>query len=305
LCWTSYLFAELVHVSGVIATVVTGLVASWNQHTVLSASIRMRGSSFWGVMIFLMEAAVFILIGLSLRGVLARGGGFEEMVASMGIPILATLLALTGARIIWVFASEAILALAGSLKLTTLKPLGFGCATVLSWAGMRGVVTLALALSIPEGFPGRDMILVVSFAVILGTVVIQGTTLGLVIQWAKLSEPEAEKPPLTMSMAEAAMARVQLELVKERAYDDEGALIHPRLLQQYERKAVMTVHYAERTEYYEPMLHAHFDVVLEAIARGRQELLRLHREGKIDDEIMDELERDLDLEELKAISAKS
>ncbi|MGO8477565.1 hypothetical protein ACC739_37065, partial [Rhizobium ruizarguesonis] len=65
------------------------IIMSWHQHTVLSAAMRMRGTSFWTVMIFLMEAAVFILIGLSLRDVVERGGGFTTVIATMGLPMLA------------------------------------------------------------------------------------------------------------------------------------------------------------------------------------------------------------------------
>ena len=183
-------------------------------------------------------------------------------------------------------------------------PIGAGGATVLSWAGVRGVVTLALALSVPEGFPGRDFILVTSFAVILGTVLLQGTTLARVIAWARLGETVSEKARLTMSQAESAMAQVQFSIVQSRAYDDEGTLVHPQLLDRYQRRATAIVDYAERTDHYTPLLHAHFDVVLEAVATGRRELIRLHRSGDIDDETLHELERDLDLEELSAISAK-
>ncbi|MCY1745943.1 Na+/H+ antiporter [Ensifer sp. SL37] len=305
LSWTSYLLGEFLHVSGVIATVTTGLVASWHQHTVLSAATRMRGSAFWTVIVFLMEAAVFILIGLSLRGVVERGGGFETVAATLGWPILMVLFALTVARFFWVFGSDFAIWLGNRLGLKRYTPVGARGATVLSWAGVRGVVTLALALSVPEGFPGRDFILVTSFAVILGTVLIQGTTLGRVIAWARLVEPSSEKAPLTLSQAEAAMAQAQLITIQSRAYDAAGNLIHPQLLDRYQRRAVSIVDYAARTEHYTPILHAHFDVVLEAVATGRRELIRLHRAGEIDDETLHELERDLDLEELSAISAKA
>jgi CPA1 family monovalent cation:H+ antiporter len=305
LAWISYLLGELLHVSGVIATVTTGLIMSWHQHAVLSAATRMRGTSFWTVVIFLMEASVFILIGLSLRGVVDRGGGFGVVLATMGGPILMILIALTLARFAWVFGSDLVITLCNALGLKRYKPIGAPGATVLGWAGVRGVVTLALALSLPEGFPGRDFILVTSFAVILGTVLVQGTTLGRVIDWAKLSEPQSEKARMSMSQAEAAMAQAQFAIVQSQAYDSEGKLIHPRLLEQFQRRAVAIVDYAERTEHFTPMLHAHFDLVLEAVAAGRRELIRLHRAGDIDDETLHELERDLDLEELSAISAKS
>lgn len=305
LCWIAYLLGEQLHVSGVIATVTAGLIASWHQHTVMSAGTRMRGTSFWTVLVFLMEAAVFILIGLSLRDVVERGGGFGVLVETMAFPALVILVALVAARFVWVFGSDLAIRFANRIGLARSVPMGGGAATVLSWAGVRGVVTLALALSLPEGFPGRDFILVMSFAVIMGTVLVQGTTLGWVISWAGLGEVEAERSPMTMSQAEAAMAQVQFTKVSELAYDGEGKLIHPQLLKRYEHRATAIVDYAERTADYIPMLHAHFDVVLEAVAVGRTELIRLHRSGQIDDETLRELERDLDLEELSAISAKA
>ncbi len=305
LSWTSYLLGEFFHVSGVIATVTTGLIAGWHQHTVFTAATRMRGTSFWTVLVFLMEASVFILIGLSLRGVVERGGGFGVVASTMAWPILVLLVALTLARFAWVFGSDLVIRLFNTLGVRRYTPLGAAASTVLSWAGVRGVVTLALALSVPAGFPGRDFILVASFAVILGTVLIQGTTLGRLIAWAKLREPASEKPPLTMSQAEVAMAQAQFITVESQAYDSEGTLVHPQLLDQYQRRATAIVDYAERTEHYTPMLHAHFDLVLEAVATGRRELIRLHRAGEIDDETLHELERDLDLEELSAISAKA
>ncbi len=303
--WASYLLGEMFHVSGVIATVTTGLICGWYQHVVLSASVRMRGTSFWTVMIFLMEASVFMLIGSSLRGVVERVGGFGIVIEEMGLPILFILLALTLARFAWVFGSDVVISLCRTLGMRRYAPLGVGSAAVLSWAGMRGVVTLALALSVPEGFPSRDFILVTSFAVILGTVLIQGTTLGLLIGWAGLSEPEADKARLTMSQAEAAMAKVQLGVVESRAHDAEGNLLHPRLLERYQRLATASANYAGQEEQYAPLLHAHFDLVLEAVAAGRAELIRLHRAGDIDEATLHELERDLDLEELSALSAKA
>ena len=176
---------------------------------------------------------------------------------------------------------------------------------VVGWAGMRGVVTLAVALSVPEGFPGRDFILVTAFAVILATVLIQGTTLGSLIRWAKLSDPPSDIARLSMSEAEAAMAQVQVRVIETLAYDAEGALVHPRLLERYQRRAVMSVEYAGQEADHAPILHAHFDVILEAVAAGRAELIRLHRAGDIDEKTLHELERDLDLEELSALAAKA
>ncbi|RYG81028.1 Na+/H+ antiporter, partial [bacterium] len=82
-------------------------------------------------------------------------------------------------------------------------------------------------------------------------------------------------------------------------------LIHPQLLDRYSRRAKASENYAGNEEHYLPMLQAHFDLILAAVAAGRVELLRLHRIGEIDDRVLHELERDLDLEELAAVSAKA
>ena len=79
-CWASYLVGELLHVSGVIATVTAGLVCGWFQQVALTASVRVRSLAFWHVMVFLLEAAVFILIGLSLRNVMERVGGIDVVI---------------------------------------------------------------------------------------------------------------------------------------------------------------------------------------------------------------------------------
>jgi CPA1 family monovalent cation:H+ antiporter len=100
------------------------------------------------------------------------------------------------------------------------------------------------------------------------------------------------------------MAQAQLQIVEQRAYAEDGTLIHPQLLERYRRIATISVNYAGNEAEYNPRLHAHFDLVLAAVAAGRAELLRLHRGGQIEDAILHELERDLDLEELAAQSAK-
>ncbi|OAN52488.1 Na+/H+ antiporter [Sphingobium sp. TCM1] len=303
--WSAYLLGETFHVSGVIATVTTGLICGWYQHVVFSAAVRMRGTSFWAVMIFLMEATVFMLIGSSLRGVVERVGGFGVVLDDMAVPVLVILLALIVARFAWVFGADALLRLFCAMGLPHRAPLGAARSAVLSWAGMRGVVTLAVALSVPQDFPGRDFMLVAAFGVILGTVLLQGTTLGLLIRWAGLSDTEHERPRLSMSEAEAAMAKAQAVRVEALAYDADGTLLHPQLLTRYQRRAEISADYAGQEEHYADRLHAHFDLVLEAIAAGRAELLRLHRAGDIDEHVLQELERDLDLEELSAWSAKA
>ncbi len=179
LCWAAYLAGEAVHVSGVIATVAAGLVMGWYQHVILSAAVRLRATSAWQILVFVLEALVFILIGFSLRGAIERIGGVGAIPESTVLVLVAVVLTVTAARFVWIFASEAVLKIAGKLGLKRARPLGWRQATVLSWAGMRGVVTLAVPLTLPIDMPGRDLMLICAFAVIFVTVVAQGSSLGL------------------------------------------------------------------------------------------------------------------------------
>ncbi|MEO8314296.1 MAG: Na+/H+ antiporter [Pseudomonadota bacterium] len=301
LCWATYIAADSAHVSGVIATVVCGLICGWYQHRVFSAAVRLRGTSFWTVMVFLLEASVFMLIGSSLRELIGRIG-VAVVFRQMAPAILIIVLAMTAARFVWVFASDGITALLR--RPGRIETMGWRASTVLSWAGMRGVVTLAVALSLPDDISGRDFLMVASFAVILVTVLVQGTTLGPLIRWLRPPEAGTTQAPLNMSQAEVAMARAQVKVVEALAYDG-GKLVHPQLLERYQRRAAITENYEGKEEEMQPRLQAHFDLVLLAVNAARQELLRLHSEGQIDDRVLHELERDLDLEELGAISAKT
>jgi len=256
------------------------------------------------VMVFVFEAFIFILIGLSLRGVLERVGGIDVVLREMAYPILIIVLAMTVARFIWIFGSDIALAALNALGFKRERPLGAAAATVLSWAGMRGVVTLAVALTLPEAMPGRDFMLVAAFAVILVTVLLQGTTLGIVIRSFGLVEDETGHARLTTSRAEAKMIAVQRETMEKLAYDSEGKPIHPQLLDRYTRRAAIAESYAGNEDEHKDRINAHFDALLAVIAAGRSELMRLHRTGEIDDETLHALERDLDIEEISALDGR-
>ena len=303
-CWASYILGEMVHVSGVIATVTAGLVCGWYQHVIFTASVRIRSLAFWQVLIFLLEAAVFILIGLLLRGVVDRIGGLGIVVEQFAGPVGVVVAAMTLARFAWVFGADGLVRVLRRAGWRNVRPLGAPAAVVMSWAGMRGVVTLAVALSVPDAMPGRDLMIVTAFAVILATVLVQGMTLGWVIRWAGLQEDENARAPLDLFAAEAAMLKAQFAAVEQRAFAPDGSLLHPRLLDTYRRRATISAEFPGTTEERDESIAAHFDVVLAAVDAGRAELVRLHRSRQIDDETLHDLERDLDLEEVGATAAK-
>ena len=299
--WISYIVGEMLDVSGVIATVSCGMMLGWYQHEVFPAAVRTRGTAFWQVVIFLMEALVFILIGLSLRGVIVRLGGVGDALTAFAPAVAAVLAAVLVSRFVWVFSVEALNgALCKLMRRSSAAP-DWRSATVTSWAGMRGVVTLAIALSLPDAMPGRDLILVAAFAVILVTVLGQGTTIGPLIRWvqpAHVAEPGDRL--LTEPQAWARLEAAQLAAIQPLVHGPDGSVIHPRLLEQYTYRARITEAYQLEAAFPANERAAHFDVVLAAIAAGRTELLRMHRSGQIDDELLTILEYDLDLQEIAA-----
>ncbi|MFD0934841.1 cation:proton antiporter, partial [Methylobacterium trifolii] len=176
---------------------------------------------------------------------------------------------------------------------------------VMSWAGMRGVVTLAIALSLPAAMPGRDFILAAAFAVILVTVLLQGTTLGPLIRLLRLEADAGEDGRhLPRATARARMAQAQLAAIEALSRDADGAIRHPRLLEQYGHRAGAAARYSEAPETFAGNRADHYRVLLATIAAGRAEILRLHRSGEIHDETLHVLEHDLDLQEMTAETAR-
>jgi monovalent cation/hydrogen antiporter len=301
--WTSYIGAEAIEVSGVLCTVTCGLVMGWRQHTILTATTRTHARVVWEVVVFVLESMVFILIGLSLRGVLHRLGGFgaDNPVMSLLPAVAAIVMAVILSRFAWIFPATYLPRwLLPALHRHDPAPPP-AVPLVMSWAGMRGVVSLAAALALPEHFPGRDFILATTFAVILVTVLVQGATLAPLILALRLGEfTLTQSTTLSAGAARALMATAQLAAVQARSRMADGSERHPRLLEQYGFRARAATRYSEAEDRLLEHRNEHFSVILDAIAAGRVELLRLHRSGEIHDSVLHALEQELDLEEMSA-----
>jgi CPA1 family monovalent cation:H+ antiporter len=299
--WLCFILAEKLEVSGVIATVTYGMILGWFQHEVFSAATRRRGTAFWQILIFILESFVFILIGLSLRGVFDRLSNASQTLGEFEMIIAAIVLTVLVSRFVWVFAIDALASLLSHIRQKNPVKLDWRFATIKSWVGMRGVVTLAIALSLPPNFPGRDLILITAFIVILVTVLLQGTTIGLLIKRLNIKAGGHTEPAfLTESQGWAKIEAAQFEMVKELAYDEKGQLQHPRLLEQYGYRANISNLHKDNVSPPMDLLTSHYDIVLAAIAAGRQELLKLHRAGELHDELLHIIERDLDIQEIAA-----
>jgi NhaP-type Na+/H+ or K+/H+ antiporter len=255
--------------------------------------------------VFILESLIFILIGLSLRDVLIRLGGFGAnglgTIAALLPPVAAIVATVIVSRFAWIFPATYLprWLVPALRKRDPIPPLAVPL--IMSWAGMRGVVSLAAALALPEAFPGRDFILATTFAVILVTVLVQGATLAPLIRALRLDGfVLVQAQTLSESAARARMAAAQLHAVEARSQAPDGSQRHPRLMEQYGYRARAATRYSEAEDSLAHHRNEHFSVILAAIAAGRTELLRLHRTGKIHDSVLHALEQELDLEEISA-----
>jgi CPA1 family monovalent cation:H+ antiporter len=224
-------------------------------------------------------------------------GGIGALPTATVVTAAGVIAALTVARALWIFGSDALLTFARGLGIEKARPMGWRQATVLSWAGMRGVVTLAIALTLPIDMPGRDLMLICAYAVIFVTVAVQGSSLGMLV---RALHPADDEAPARVSMAgaEAAMARARDAVIQQLAYGEDGTLLHPKLLEDSQRRMRFMERYEQEATVVMSDLQPHYDVLIQANAAGRAELVRLHRAGEIEDEVMHNLERDLDVEQM-------
>ena len=200
----AYFVAERVGASGVLAAVACGLVLGRQQHAEFTGESRLVQGAVWRFVEFILMAVIFMLIGLQLRGIVERLDGYAVgRLALLGGAVAGTLIV---SRFLWIFPASwlprrLIPRLAAHDPMPPVAHM-----TVLSWAGMRGVVSLAAALALPTGFPGRDIIVFLAFCAIFGTLVIQGTTLRPLIERLEMGADEEATPGLAEARAELAGA---------------------------------------------------------------------------------------------------
>jgi Na+/H+ antiporter len=274
--YLAYLPAERLDVSGVLAAVAAGLYLAWQSPTGLfSASTRLQATAFWDVLVFLLNSLLFVIVGLQIRPVLEALGDWSPTKLAGGAAL--TVAAVLVTRATW---------------LLTHAGRSFGERVVIAWAGMRGAVSLAAALSVPTDAPGRPLILFLTFATILVTLVGQGLTLPAVVRRfapedADTAAQEAEEKA-RIEATEAALE--QLDRLAEREGLSDDAVRHAR--HRYEMRLTHLTDGEDASEL--PLTR---DLQKELAATERETIERLHGEGHLDQDTARRLERELDLEE--------
>ncbi|UYQ95624.1 Na+/H+ antiporter [Chitinophaga horti] len=292
--YAMYMAAEAVHSSGVLAVVSGGLFLSYHRHTFLNGASRLRGENVWQSLVFLLNGLVFLLIGLDLPEIVS--GLREEGVsitAATGYALLISFVLIIG-RMLAAFGAVIVTRIASYFITVADRNPGFRGPLIMGWTGMRGVVSLAAALSIPVAFPQRNLVLFITFIVILVTLVLQGLTLPLLI---KKVQPPAFNDHLPEEEAER---QIREELAQHTlAYLDEH---HREELTRNVSLQKLAAHWELQLAGKDGVIAAgNMRVIyLRVLERQRQLLLEKNkREQRLDEEVVRKFLHLIDLEEEK------
>ncbi|MXM68374.1 Na+/H+ antiporter [Streptomyces sp. HUCO-GS316] len=306
--FVAYAAAEQVHASGVLAVVVVALYLGHRAWEVDFAT-RLQEEAVWRMVAFVLESAVFALIGLQLPVVLKGLGEYEGLLAAWYA--LALFLVVVVSRFVWVYPATFLpRILSRRIREREQEPTWKG-PFIIAWAGMRGVVSLAIAFSIPltvhggEPFPERNLILFLTFTTVIGTLVVQGVTLPPLIRFLRLPGRDPQAETLAEANAQAQASRAAERRLDELLADERNALPPPladrlRAVLERRRNAVW-----ERLGQVNPVTGETVDdtyrrLSREMIGAERRVFVKLRDGRYIDDEMLRTLLRRLDLEEAAA-----
>jgi monovalent cation/hydrogen antiporter len=299
--------------SGVLATVAAGLYVSWNGPRLISPATRLQGVFFWNFAIYVIEGMVFLITGLQARTVIGRIGNYPVSELALSVAVITA--AVIVARFIWMFPATYLpRRLSPAIRRKDPSP-PWQYPFVLAFTGVRGIVSLAAALAIPlttatgQPFPYRDLILFMTFSVILITLVGQGLLLPWVIRKLGLSHAgrkerdidRAEERKARSEGIEAAIRRLN-QLAAER--DVPSDVIEAVQAHHHDRLK----HLVNRTDGDDAVKHhgkLHAEVEGHLIAAERSRINNLYRSGKLKDEARRRIERELDLREAQLSNERS
>ncbi len=295
--FAAYLPAERLDLSGVLAAVATGLVIGSRFGTILTPNSRVLWLTTWKMIGFVLNGFVFVLIGLELPEIIdALSGRSASGLLGLGLLIAGVVVV---ARFMWVFASSLLPRSPRQLIARRDPVFARRLTFVVSWAGLRGAVSLAAALALPADFPERNLILLVTFTVILVTLVGQGLTLPAVVRWATRDGIELDGDEATVARAAAYQAGLD-EVARARSVWTTHEPLFDRLesgLQ--DRTQHLATEDPDETEERRQERVEHEEIQRGVIAAQRAAVIDLRDRGEINDQTLRTIERELDLEELR------
>jgi CPA1 family monovalent cation:H+ antiporter len=295
--YAAYLPAEAVGASGVLAAVTTGIVVGWKAPRISTASMRLQGYAVWETLVFLLNALLFVLIGLQLPLILDGLSG-QPPLTLLG-QALAVSVTVTLTRIAWVNSVVFLIRAIDRRPQQRARRTNWRFRMISGWSGMRGSVSLAAALALQPDFPQRDVVLLMTFAVIFTTLVVQGLTLPMLIRRLGVTGDDGdEREELLGRRAAVDVALRRIGELGEEEWTRDDTVERMRMAYQYRARRLASragdpvdgEDYEHRARKYQKMIRS----VLDA---QREELVRLRDGGEISSEVMHRLERALDLED--------
>jgi len=293
--YAAYVPAERIGASGVIAAVTIGIYIGWRAPEISNPRQRIAGFSMWTILTFLLNALLFVLIGLQLPLIL-EGLQDEPIGELLGVAAAVSLVVIA-CRMVWVHViTYAIRALDRRASQVARRGTWQG-RIVTGWAGMRGAVSLAAALALPADFPARDQLLFITFGVIFATLVLQGLTLPAVIRWSGVHDDgaEAEEELLARRRAtEAALTR--LDELEALDWTRDDTIERMRGLYRY-RTSRLAARTTDDEGDYEHRSVKYQKMVRDVLDAQRRAVVELRNTGQISNDVMHRIERELDLED--------
>jgi monovalent cation/hydrogen antiporter len=298
--YIAYLLAEQIHVSGVLAVVACGLYLSQQSSKIFSHQARIQAYSTWDTVIFILNGVIFILIGLQMRTVLShiQEHSFSTLLWYGFLVSMATIIA----RIVWVFPG-AYLPRWFSRGIREREPgISVRNVSIVAWSGMRGVVSLAAAMALPLAFedktpfPNRDLIIFLTFAVIFATLVIQGTTLPILVKKLGLKEDVGGQEG--EDEARLKIASSVIEHIEENYSLGLNDSVLAQIKSKYEMRIQRLSNNADNKLSMTEIKEFH-QLQRKLIAHERTYLETLNKDKQINAEALRKLERELDLEDAR------
>jgi monovalent cation/hydrogen antiporter len=288
-----WLLADKLRLSPIIAVVTYAMVLAQDAPRISEPRQRVSSYSVWETAVFIVNVMAFVLMGLQARNIIERLSEEQRWTSLLfGLGVLATVIIV---RIIWVASFRTVILLTKQWFSPQMREAVVGSgipgSIVVSWSGMRGLVTLATAFALPDEFPRRDLIVLCAFCVVLGTLVIQGLTLGPLLRWLRLEDDGTLERDI--SQARVVVMQAALDSLEGEATPEAAAL-----REQYGAARKVAQNECE------PQAATEYDRLrMRAIADQRQALHRLRAQGRIGDEAFHRIEEELDWAELDAAPA--
>jgi Na+/H+ antiporter len=295
--YAGYLPAEALGASGVLAAVTVGVVVGWRAPQISSASMRLQGFAVWETLVFLLNALLFVLIGLQLPLILDALSG--ESPGTLLAEAAAVSLAVILTRIAWANTMPYVLRALDRRPQQRQRRAGWRARMIIAWSGMRGSVSLAAALALPPDFSQRDVVLFLTFAVIFSTLVLQGLTLPALIRRLGVHDDGAEeREELAGRRAATETALATIDALADEEWTREETAQRMRAAYDYRRSRLAArAGEIEDGDGYEHRSRKYQKMVRQVLDAQRAELVRLRNSGAISNQVMHRLERELDLED--------